>query len=94
MPAGKDGSTKIAQGESELKIQFHRDLADTLGGEFTIALDGPILPTPSWKIVAEVKDPGRLQSTIQQLVTDINDHVKGEKANTPAWRWNRMRPTD
>jgi hypothetical protein len=81
--AGKDGSTKIAQGESELKIQFHRDLADTLGGEVTIALDGPVLPTPSWKIVAEVKDPGRLQSTIQQLVTDVNDHVKGEKGDHP-----------
>jgi hypothetical protein len=76
--SGKSGSAKIAEGESELKIQFHRDLADTLGGEVTVALDGPILPTPSWKIVAEVKDPGRLQSTIQQLLTDINDHVKGE----------------
>jgi ferric-dicitrate binding protein FerR (iron transport regulator) len=76
--SGKNGSAKIAQDESELKIQFHRDLADTLGGEVTIALDGPILPTPSWKIVAEVKDPGRLQSTIQQLVTDVNDHVKGQ----------------
>jgi ferric-dicitrate binding protein FerR (iron transport regulator) len=75
---GKNASAKIAQGESELKIQFHRDLADTLGGEVTIALDGPILPTPSWKIVAEVKDPGRLQSTIQQLVADVNDHVKGK----------------
>ena len=73
-----NASANLARGESELKIQFHRDLADTLGGEVTLALDGPILPTPSWKIVAEVKDPGRLQSTIQQLVTDVNDHVKGE----------------
>jgi hypothetical protein len=28
--------------------------------------------------VAEVKDPGRFQYTIQQLVTDVNDHVKGK----------------
>jgi hypothetical protein len=75
-----NASANLARGESELKIQFHRDLADTLGGEVTFALDGPILPTPSWKIVAEVKDPGRLQSTIQQLVTDVNDHIKGESA--------------
>jgi ferric-dicitrate binding protein FerR (iron transport regulator) len=83
--ANTDGNTaeNIARGESELKIQFHRDLADTLGGEVTIALDGPILPAPSWKIVAEVKDPRRLQSTIQQLVTDVNDHVKGEKGEHP-----------
>src|SRR5438270_4276553 len=71
-------SDHVAHGESELKIRFPQDLADTLGGEVTFALDGPILPTPSWKIIAEVHDPGRLQSTIQQLVTDINDHVKGE----------------
>ncbi|MGZ4855111.1 MAG: FecR domain-containing protein [Candidatus Angelobacter sp.] len=76
--SNSNASENIARGESELKIRFHQDLADTLGGEVTVALDGPILPTPSWKIVAEVKDPGRLQATIQQLVTDVNDHVKGE----------------
>jgi ferric-dicitrate binding protein FerR (iron transport regulator) len=73
-----NASDNIARGESELKIRFHQDLADTLGGEVTFALDGPILPTPSWKVVAEVHDPGRLQSTIRQLVTDVNDHVKGQ----------------
>ena len=66
----------IARGESELKIRFHQDLADTLGGEVTFALDGPILPTPSWKIIAEVHDPGRLQSTIAQLIADVNEHKK------------------
>jgi ferric-dicitrate binding protein FerR (iron transport regulator) len=76
--SNSNASENIARGESELKIRFHQDLADTLGGEVTVALDGPILPTPSWKIVAEVKDPGRLQSTIQQLVTDVNQHERGE----------------
>src|SRR5205807_818199 len=66
----------IARGESELKIRLHQDLVDTPGGEVTFALDGPILPTPSWKIVAEVHDPNRLQSTIQQLVADVKEHVK------------------
>jgi ferric-dicitrate binding protein FerR (iron transport regulator) len=74
-----NAAENIARGESELKIRLHQDLADTLGGEVTLALDGPILPTPSWKVVAEVKDPGRLQSTIQQLVTDVNDHIKGQQ---------------
>ncbi len=73
-----NASVNIAHGESELKIRFHQDLADTLGGEVTLALDGPLLPTPSWKVVAEVRDPGRLQSTIQQLILDVNDHVKGD----------------
>jgi hypothetical protein len=76
--SGSNASANIARGESELKIRFHQDLADTLGGEVTVALDGPLLPTPSWKVVAEVKDPGRLQSTIQQLILDVNDHLKGQ----------------
>ncbi|HKV94634.1 MAG TPA: FecR domain-containing protein [Candidatus Angelobacter sp.] len=76
--SGHNATENIARGESELKIQFHQDLADTLGGEVTFALDGPILPTPSWKIIAEVHDPNRLQSTIQQLVTDVNDHQKSD----------------
>jgi ferric-dicitrate binding protein FerR (iron transport regulator) len=64
----------IARSESELKISYHQDLADTLGGEITFALDGPLLPTPAWKVIAEVYNPGRLQSTIEQLVADANEH--------------------
>jgi hypothetical protein len=74
--SNESAAEKVARGESELKIRFHQDLADTLGGEVTFALDGPILPTFSWKIIAEVHDPGRLQSTIQQLITDVNEHDK------------------
>jgi len=66
--------TNITRGESELHIRFREDLAETLGGEVTFALDGPILPTPSWKVVVEVNNSGRLQSTIQQLVADANEH--------------------
>jgi hypothetical protein len=74
----ENAAEHVARGESELKIKFHQDLADTLGGEVTFALDGPILPTPSWKAIVEVHDPGRLQSTIQQLVADVNEHEKKE----------------
>lgn len=78
--SGGNATGNIERGESELKIRFHQDLADTLGGEVTFALDGPILPTPSWKVIVEVHDPNRLQSTIEQLITDVNAHVhvKGE----------------
>ncbi len=69
-----NAKANIAREESELKINFHQDLADILGGEITVALDGALLPTPSWKVVAEVYNPERLQSTIQQLVADANEH--------------------
>ena len=34
-------------------------LAATMGGDIAIALDGPVLPVPSWKVVIEVSDDGR-----------------------------------
>ncbi len=69
-----NAQANLARGESELKIRFHQDLVDTLGGEVTLALDGPVLPSPSWKIIVEVNDSTRLQATIQQLVADANEH--------------------
>lgn len=63
----------FAKTESELKFRIREDLVATLGGEATFALDGPLLPTPSWKLIVEVNDPTRLQSTLQQLLADINE---------------------
>jgi hypothetical protein len=62
----------LAQAEVSAKINFKEDLANTLGGELVVALDGPLLPAPSWKVIAEVYDSARLQQTIEQLVADAN----------------------
>jgi hypothetical protein len=43
------------------------DLAAPLGGEFALALDGPVLP-PAWKLVVEVYDAPRLENTIERLI--------------------------
>jgi hypothetical protein len=43
-------------------------LAANLGGEFALAVDGPLMPVPSWKVVAEVYDPVAAQASIQQAV--------------------------
>jgi hypothetical protein len=40
--------------------------------EFAFAIDGPILPTPSWKLVFEVNDPQHLQQTLERVVTEVN----------------------
>ena len=48
------------------------DLASAFGGEVTLALDGPLLPVPALKFVAEVYDPNRIQSAFSKLVTDFN----------------------
>jgi hypothetical protein len=47
------------------------DVAASLGGEATLAVDGPLLPVPSWKIAVEVDNPSRLEWAIEQAVTSI-----------------------
>jgi hypothetical protein len=49
-------------------VSLSQDVAVTLGGEVTIAVDGPLLPTPSWKIAVEVNDPARLERAIEEMV--------------------------
>src|SRR2546421_4639518 len=62
----------LAQTNSELGLDLRNDLASALGGELTLALDGPVLPTPSWKAVVEVNDSGALQVAIDKLVQGFN----------------------
>ena len=47
------------------------DVAASLGGEATIAIDGPLLPIPSWKIALEVDNPSRLEFAIEQAVATV-----------------------
>lgn len=53
-------------------LDIRRDIAAPLGGEFAFAIDGPILPTPSWKMVFEVNDPEHLQQTLERVVSETN----------------------
>jgi len=54
-------------------IDIRRDIAQPLGGEFAIALDGPILPNPSWKLILEVYDPEQLQTTLEWAVRKLTE---------------------
>lgn len=51
--------------EAQMKISFRNDIAANLGGDFLLSLDGPVLPTPSWKAVIEVRDTQKLEQTIE-----------------------------
>ena len=41
-----------------------------------MGVDGPLLPTPSWKLVAEVYDTARLQQTFQKAVTQLDAELR------------------
>ncbi len=65
-------SQDLAEFQSKTGVSVLDDIAAPLGGEVTMAFDGPVLPTPRWKLIFEVYDPTTLQSTIAKLVDTFN----------------------
>jgi hypothetical protein len=76
------GQAEIAEQLRRLEeshgINLRRDLAEPLGNEALIALDGPVLPKPSWKLVFEVNNAPRLENTIQWAVTNVNRELQAQ----------------
>jgi hypothetical protein len=67
-----DFTQHLAEFEAKSGVNVLNDIAAPLGGEVTMAFDGPMLPTPRWKLIFEVYDPAALQSTIAKLVDSYN----------------------
>jgi hypothetical protein len=66
----------LAKVKAEHGFDLREDLAAPLGGELAMAVDGPVLPEPSWKLVVEVYDPARLQHSIERAVARLNDELR------------------
>ena len=81
--SGGDFRRQLDEFEAQHGISVVDDFAAPLGGEFTFALDGPVLPTPAWKLIVEVYDAARLQNTISWLVDQMNQHSSMEVSLTP-----------
>lgn len=68
--------------EQQQGFSIRNDFAAPLGGEFAFAIDGPLLPTPSWKVVLEVYDQPKLQQSFERAIEKLNQfsviHGKGK----------------
>ena len=71
--------------EANYGLKVREDFAAPLGGEFAFAIDGPILPSPSWKIVFEVYDQARLQQTFERVVEKLNEWAAREGRSGLQW---------
>ncbi len=68
----------LAEFDQEHGWNPREDFLAALGGEVALALDGPLAPVPSWKLVIEVYDANRLQHGIESFVADANDRLIAE----------------
>ncbi|HEY1402907.1 MAG TPA: FecR domain-containing protein [Pyrinomonadaceae bacterium] len=70
--ASPDLRKRLRELETQNSLDLKRDFAAPLGGEFAFAIDGPVLPTPSWKMIMEVYDQQHLQQTFESVVGKLN----------------------
>jgi ferric-dicitrate binding protein FerR (iron transport regulator) len=77
--AATDGRfrTELERFQNEYNIDLVQDVAGPLGGEVTIALDGPPRNAP-WKLILEIYDPARLQRTLEWAVDQANAMAERE----------------
>ena len=80
--AGDDDGS-LAELEAELGLSLREDVAAPLGGEIVVALDGPVLPEPSWKVIVEVYDPARLQHALATAVQRVAERQAAEGETGP-----------
>src|SRR6185369_10151091 len=99
--------SKLAETNAKLNLDIQQDLAAHFGGDAVLALDGPVLPTPSWKFVIEVHDADGLAASLQTLVQSCNaeaqrngkpgvdlvtEEVNGQKYYTVQSRDSKAKP--
>jgi hypothetical protein len=82
--------TNLDKLQTEHGLNLRNDIAAPLGGEFAFAIDGPILPTPSWKLVFEVNDPAHLQQTLERVVTEVNKQAAKFGKTGLAWQQSEV----
>src|SRR5262245_28588701 len=76
---------ELQQIQAEHGIDLRNDFAAPLGGEYAIAIDGPLFPTLSWKAVFQVDDQNHLQQTLERTVAQLNQSLVGEGKKGFAW---------
>jgi len=83
--ADAEAYEKLMQFQQEQGIDLRNDFAAPLGGEYAFAIDGPVLPVPSWKAVFQVDDQQHLQQTFERTVGKLNAVLTAEGKKGFAW---------
>jgi hypothetical protein len=78
--SGNHSSRESDMSETAKQVEtiVRDELVPNLGGDFLFSLDGPVLPTPSWKVVVEVHDSDRVEDAFEHLVKLFDDQPHGD----------------
>ena len=88
---GENPLDELAKLEAELGFSLRDDLAAALGGDAAVAIDGPLLPKPSWKVVVEVVDPSKLEYVLGRAIEAANRSAAEEGRACYAFRRGGVR---
>ncbi|MEM8993811.1 MAG: FecR family protein [Acidobacteriota bacterium] len=67
--------TGLRRFEERYGLSARDDLAASIGGELVVAVDGPLLPQPAFKIILEIYDPARFQWAMEQALAEANTQL-------------------
>ncbi|MCX6613779.1 MAG: hypothetical protein NTW74_23400, partial [Acidobacteria bacterium] len=70
-------SGNVSELEKTIGINIVNDLLGPIGGEVTFAVDGPLLPVPTYVFATEVYDAARLTSSLRRVVDAVNQKAAG-----------------
>lgn len=68
---GSEFLKELKEAETQLGLRVRDDIASALGGDATFALDGALLPVPSWKFIVEVTNPSLLQRSLERVAAEM-----------------------
>jgi len=74
----EEASNQLRNLERLLGIDLREDLAGSFGGEATFALDGPVFPIPSWKLIIEVYDFETFVHSLERALVLANVRLRAE----------------
>jgi ferric-dicitrate binding protein FerR (iron transport regulator) len=83
--ADPEAHDRLMRFQQEQGFDLRTDFAKPLGSEYAFAIDGPVLPVPSWKAVFQVDDQAHLQLTFERTVDKLNAALWREGKQGFAW---------
>lgn len=83
--ADPDGWQKVMDFQNNQGISIRNDIAAPLGSEYAFAVDGPVVPVPSFKAVVQVDDQDHLQATLEHTVQLLNVELANHGKQPLVW---------